>query len=301
MTIVARTLDRVVRRTVRVGSSVRSTVLAMRRRRDPRVVVLAVAGFAVLSGVVVGMAARWPIAGVVVTFVLAGTAAVVAADSPPVRTRLRAFRRRAVDAVRDGLTDDESAPRERRDVGSAETHLRRAGVLVDGEGGGETPDVAPDFERTWRRRILSVGDRSEDEAVLADLLSVPRHAVELRWDSEEGALVGTVHGGRAGRWPSRAAFVADVTAVAEFRERDPEWRDLSPRMRTRALATLRLCLDWCPVCDGAVRVARVDGRAPGAESVLAATCQACTARLFEAELDPVRLEGSRLADADAEA
>lgn len=268
----------------------------MRRRRDPRVVVLVVAAFAVFSGVAVGMAARWPTAGVVVSFVLVATAGVVAADDRRLRTALRRYRRRVVDAVRRS-PDEEPAPTETPDVDSAEAHLRRAGVLV----GDENPRVDPEFERAWRRRIVSMGDRSEDEAVLADLLSVPRRAVELRWETESGVLVATVHGARAGRWPSRAAFVADVTAVAEFRERYPEWWALPSSMRTRVLAALRLYLDWCPTCDGAVSVTRVEGRAAPEVSVPAATCGACAARLFEAGLEPVSVDDARLADVDAEA
>lgn len=298
MSIVTRTLDRVVKRAVTVGSSVRSTALAMRRRRDPRVVVLLVAAFAVLSGVVVGMAARWPTAGVVVSFVLVSTAGVVVADSPRVRRRVRRSCRRAVEAVRRRLRRDESPRRDTADVESVERHLRRAGVLVD-EGENRVPSVEPSFERAWRRRILSVGDRSEDEAVLADLLSAPSRAVELGWVAEEGALVATVRGTRAGRWPSRAAFVADVTAVEEFRETYPEWWALSPPMRTRALAALRLCLDWCPTCDGTVRITHVDGHTPDADSVLAATCEGCAAHLFEAELEPVHFDRPRPRDAEA--
>jgi hypothetical protein len=265
----------------------------MRRRRDPRVVVLCVAAFAVLSGVVVGMAARWPTAGVVVSFVLVSTAGVVVADSPRVRRSCR----RAVEAVRRRLRWDESPRRGTADVEDVETHLRRAGVLVD-EGENRVPSVAPAFERSWRRRIVSVGDRSEDEAVLADLLSAPRRAVELDWVAEDGALVATVRGARAGCWPSRAAFVADVTAVEEFRDRYPEWWALSPTMRTRALAALRLCLDWCPTCDGSIRIAHVDGHTPDADSVLAATCEGCAAHLFEAELEPVHFDRPRPRDAE---
>lgn len=268
---------------------------------------LTVAAFAVLAGVVVGTVARWPTAGVVVSFVLVGTAAVVVADNPEFRAAARRLPRRAVAGARSLSSDDDPSrlPAE-SGVDPVESHLRGADLLVDGEG--DIPRIDPAFERAWRRRIVSMGDRSEDTAALADLLSVPRRDVELSWEAEDGTLVASVRDRPAGRWPSRAAFLADVTAVEEFRTRFPEWWALDSTARTRVLAALRLCLDWCPACDGAVSVSRV-GRRGGdpasarlaRESVLAATCGACASRLFEASVDPVRVDRPRRPDADAEA
>ncbi|QIB74727.1 hypothetical protein GL213_07170 [Halogeometricum borinquense] len=272
----------------------------MRRRRDPRVVVLVVAAFAVLSGVVVGMAARWPTAGIVVSFVLVSTGAVVIADNPPMRNAFREFCLRALRSVCSPLVTDRTPQPEPSDAESAEAHLKRAGLLVECDAG-PVPSVAPAFERAWRQRILSMGDRSRDEAVLAGLLTVPQRLVELEWNADEEALVATVHGTRAGQWPSRAAFVADVTAIAEFRDRYPEWWTLSPTVRGRALATLRLCLDWCPTCDGTIHVSQIDHDSTGTESVLSATCEGCAACLFEAGPDPVQFTDPRRPDADAEA
>ncbi|MDS0294866.1 hypothetical protein [Halogeometricum luteum] len=309
----ARVFDRVRRRTATAGTTLRSIALAARRRRDPRVVVLTVAAFAVLAGVVVGTAARWPTAGVVVSFVLAGTAALVVADNPALRAAVRRLPRRAVVGARGLFGGDDSRTPTDAGLDPAESRLRRADLLVDGEGGGAgAPRVDPGFERTWRRRILSMGGRSEDAAALADLLSVPRRDVELSWEAEDGTLVASVGDRSAGRWPSRAAFLADVAAVEEFRTRFPEWWALDATTRVRVLAALRLHLDWCPACDGAVSVSRVGPRGagpdphpdsphPARESVLAATCEACASRLFEASVDPVPLDRPLRRDADAEA
>ncbi|MDS0299070.1 hypothetical protein NDI76_09975 [Halogeometricum sp. S1BR25-6] len=307
----ARVLDRVRRRTATAGTSIRSIALAARRRRDPRVVVLTVAAFAVLAGVVVGTAARWPTAGVVVSFVLAGTAAVVIADNPAFRAAVRRLPRRVAAGAR-GLFADDARPSTESGLDPAELHLRRADLLVDGEA--DVPRVDPAFERTWRRRMVSMGDRSEDPAALADLLSVPAREVDLSWEADDGTLVASVRDRPAGRWPSRAAFLADVTAVEEFRTRFPEWWTLDPMTRVRVLAALRLRLDWCPVCDGAISVSRVGSPATGLgphptpahdstlanESVLAATCDACASRLFEASVEPVPLDRPLRRDADAE-
>ncbi|WP_245758356.1 hypothetical protein [Halogeometricum limi] len=284
-------------------------------------VVLVVAAFAVFSGIAVGMTARWPTAGVVVSFVLVSTAAVIVADHPSSRRRIdRCADRVSALARRLFSTDSRAQLPDAVGVGSAEAHLRRADVLVDDESG-EIPRIASDFERSWRRRILSMGHREDDPAALANLLSIPEREIDLRWEAEEGVLVASVSNERAGQWPSRAAFVADVTAVAEFRAKYPEWWTLDPPMRTRVLAALRLCLDRCPTCDGDVTLSRfdadrfdtgrrrsADGRpflgdaaARDGDSVLAATCAGCDARLFEAEVDRVDFDASYQPDADAEA
>lgn len=268
----------------------------MRRRRDPRVVVLGVATLAVFSGVAVGTAARWPVAGVVVSFVLVGTIAVVAADTPAVRRRIATGARRVRGRISAVRSADDAAPPVPADVTSADDRLRRAGVVRERDG--DSPRLSPDFERGWRRRIVSVGDRSDDAAALADLLSVSESDVDLSWNPEERALVASVRGRCVGRWPSRAAFVADVTAVEEFRARYPEWWTLTSTARTHALTTLRLCLDWCPVCDGTLSVrdeppSRTDSDGP------VVVCDCCRARLFAPGLETGQFDAAPPLDAGA--
>lgn len=296
--VVHRTIDGVTRRVASLFGSLRSEAAAMGRRRDPRVVVLSMATLAVVAGVVVGTIARWPLAGVVLSFVLAGTLAVVyaAPDAPEFRDgNLRAFsatfRRRTGRRTADNPAQTAS--------GTAERRLREAGILVEENG---VPRVERDFESAWRRRIVSMDGRDGDAAALASLMQVPEADVTLEWEAEESSLVATVRGERAGNWPSRSAFVADVTAVAEFRSAFPEWWSLSPAMRTRVLSALRLCLDWCPACDGSLTVGeRPTSAFDETGTVLASTCEACGADLFAAELDSERLAPSTvLADADAE-
>ncbi|MFC6824882.1 hypothetical protein [Halopelagius fulvigenes] len=279
-----RTIDDVARHTASLFGSIRSTATAVRRRKDPRVIVLAVATFAVVAGVVVGLVARWPLEGVVLSFLLTATlAAVYATSGPPafrggeIRAFSATFRRRT-----GGRTADESAARSESEAGdvSAERLLQEAGLLADdagvrnaaayeaavrGHDAAELPRIARDFESEWRRRIVDMDGRDGDAAALASLLRVPEEDVELEWDPEGPALVASVRGQRAGNWPSRAAFVADVTAVAEFRSAFPKWWSLSPAMRTRVLAALRLCLDWCPACDGSLSIDRRPSRTGDAD------------------------------------
>jgi hypothetical protein len=299
---VYRTIDGTTRRVVSILGSLRSEATGAGRRRDPRAVVLGTAALAVLAGAVVGTAARWPLAGVVLAFVLVGTVAVVYA-APDVLgrvfDRLRALSDGLGGGVRSRWSVTRSAPASTAepDAGSAERLLRDAGLVVDD--GENVPRVARDFESAWRRRIVSIGARDADASTLASLLDVPAGEVDLRWRPNDASLVAYVEGRRAGSWPSRAAFVADVTAVAEFRSSFPRWWSLSPAMRTNVLAALRLGLRWCPVCDGSLAVARRAGLGDDAP-VLASTCRACDARLFEAPLGDATFESPNAStDADA--
>jgi hypothetical protein len=91
-----------------------------------------------------------------------------------------------------------------------------------------------------------------------------------------------------GRWESRAAFATDLAAARLLADRAPDWPALTDSQRGRALAAVRACLDFCPVCTGDVEL--------GAErvstccqeyDVVVADCQDCGARLFESRVDPL--------------
>jgi hypothetical protein len=259
------------------------------------VVVLVVAALAVVVGLLVGMVAQWPTTGVVLAFVAAGVLTFVLLGS--VTALFADISSRVRDLLTSNRTPFENDPTDAAgDTESTESRLRVAGLLAGDDG----PRLSADFEREWRRRIVSMDGREADESALASLLCLPESDVDLSWQAT-GVLVASVDGRRAGKWPSRAAFVADVTAVSAFRDAFPEWWSLSATERTRALAVLRLCLDWCPSCDGPLRIERLDAVPDGDRPpVLASTCEACDARLFEAELEPLPLDPPETAP-DAEA
>ena len=53
------------------------------------------------------------------------------------------------------------------------------------------------------------------------------------------------------------------------------------------LATIRLYLDTCPLCDGTLTLTRAPARASVfAEKVVVLTCTACDSRLFESGFSP---------------
>ncbi|MFC5136046.1 MULTISPECIES: hypothetical protein [Haloferacaceae] len=169
------------------------------------------------------------------------------------------------------------------------TALVEAGVLLE--------DPAVDdfvleerFHDAWRREARTLADANADEEVLADFLEVD--------DPESVALVDRgrayaayIEDEPAGRWESRQAFLADLAAAAVLDDRWDGWSELSTARRSELLGSLRLFIETCPTCDGTVTLdTTVVESCCRTYDVLAATCDACGARLFEADVDPAALE-----------
>ena len=81
--------------------------------------------------------------------------------------------------------------------------------------------------------------------------------------------------------------MADVAAEEELRERHPAWHRLGFDERTEILGALRLWLERCPECDGPVTLGEetVESCCRSID-VIAATCEECGARVFEAQFSP---------------
>lgn len=144
------------------------------------------------------------------------------------------------------------------------------------------------FRNAWYDRIERLRERSDaDENV--DLLfegldiDPERVRIEAYGDAYEAYIDDT----RVGQWESRAAYLADIAAEAEFRERHPAWHRMGFDERTEVLGALRLWLERCPTCDGPVTLGEetVESCCRSID-VIAATCDECGARVFEAQFSP---------------
>ena len=150
--------------------------------------------------------------------------------------------------------------------------LETAGVVT------ETDDdlaLTEAFRADWRRRIEQVGDAPT--RYLALLLEADPEALSIV-DVSDGVSVRD--GSRAstrevGEWPSRAALVADVAAFVALAESVPAFEELDGAERDELVARLRVFLEDCPTCDGAlIEEADGDGMMP------AISCGDCGAALF---------------------
>ncbi|MFB6161238.1 MAG: hypothetical protein ABEJ61_08690, partial [Haloferacaceae archaeon] len=162
-----------------------------------------------------------------------------------------------------------------------EAALRRLGAVTDRERDDDLRET-DGFRDAWRERV--VARRGDDAAAegLAAVLDVDPG--RLAFETAGDAFVATLDGRPAGRWPSRAAFRADVAAASVLRERGDGWVDLDVDRRSALLDGLRLFLETCPACDGPVTLDEtVVESCCRSIDVVAATCADCGARLFEVE------------------
>ncbi len=186
------------------------------------------------------------------------------------------------DRALDGTVDGDGRP-----IGPGRT-LLNAGVLR------EDPAVddyvlEESFHVAWIDRATTVADRDGDATELARFLDVDPELVSL---VDRGyAFVASLDGEWIGQWESRSAFVADMAAAAVLAERFDEWSTLSTARRSELLGGLRLFVERCPTCDGTVTLGTTVVESCCRQyDVLAATCDDCGARLFEADVDPDALE-----------
>lgn len=163
-----------------------------------------------------------------------------------------------------------------------ESALLRADVLTECD---DVDDLCltPAFQAAFRERIAALRREDTTRDELATILDVD--APRLTFDDHGTAFVASVSGRRIGQWESRAAFRADVAAAKVLDERAEEWQRLDVDARGRLLTGIRLFVETCPDCDGAVTVEEdVVESCCRSIDVAAASCVDCGARLFETEL-----------------
>ncbi|AUX10291.1 hypothetical protein AArcSl_2673 [Halalkaliarchaeum desulfuricum] len=174
--------------------------------------------------------------------------------------------------------------------------LLSAGVLVEDP---ETMDfvLESEFAAAWISRARLYADADTDEALLAAFLEIDEDDLEgreLGFEWRGLAFVAHLGNERIGRWESRSAFVADMAGADVFARRWDGWNAVPVAHRGELLGGLRLFLDTCPRCDGAVSLdQRVVESCCRSYDVVAATCDGCGDRLFEADVPPGVAEASQ--------
>ncbi|AEH38608.1 hypothetical protein [Halopiger xanaduensis] len=145
-------------------------------------------------------------------------------------------------SVTDGAFDSEASSR-------AETLLRSIDLVATPPG--STPlRLESAFESARRERLHEIRTQDAQREVLAARLGTAPGRVTLAVTGD--GFVATRDDERIGCWPSNAAFLADLAAAETLDERRPDWRGLEPDEQGIVLTALRLFLDRCPNCDGAL-------------------------------------------------
>jgi hypothetical protein len=144
------------------------------------------------------------------------------------------------------------------------------------------------FRSAWYERIERLREaENEDEGITALFDGLDVESDRVRVASHGDAYEAYIDDTRVGQWESRAAYLADLAAEGELRERHRGWHRLGFDARTEVLGSLRLWLDRCPSCEGPVTLGEdtVESCCRSID-VIAATCESCSSRVFEAQFSP---------------
>ncbi|KTG08360.1 hypothetical protein AUR64_19195 [Haloprofundus marisrubri] len=193
-------------------------------------------------------------------------------------------RRRAAQTVDAASADTET-------VGTDGTTLDTEAFLVDVGALRESDDaddvaLEESFERAWYHRIDALRDGDGGVGQLARTVGVSTDRLSL---SDHGnAVAAWLDDDWLGQWESREAFAADMAASAELDDRVDVWSEFPVDVRGQLLSGLRACIERCPVCGGTVGLGThaVESCCQSYD-VVAATCEHCEVRYFEAEYDTV--------------
>lgn len=152
--------------------------------------------------------------------------------------------------------------------------------------------LTPGFREAWHDRIAARREASDPDADVDEGIAALFEGVDVDLDRVSVQEYGDAYDAyvddlRVGQWESRGAFLADVAAEAELRARHPAWERIGFDARMEILGALRLWLDRCPTCEGPVTLDEetVESCCRSID-VVAATCDDCGARLFEAQFSP---------------
>ncbi|MDS0476141.1 hypothetical protein [Natrinema sp. 1APR25-10V2] len=145
------------------------------------------------------------------------------------------------------------------------------------------------FEADWFDEIEPLDEAGVDAAAAVDAFGFDADPDEFQLDSQGDTYRLLSRSGGAGRWPSRAALIADVAASRSLSSWVDDWDAVPPETKGEILNGLRMFLETCP-SGGTVQMGEeVVESCCSSHEVVAVTCEETGERLFE----------QRLADVDA--
>lgn len=149
------------------------------------------------------------------------------------------------------------------------------------------------FEQQWFGHIDDIDPHVHGLDVLLSGTSLADEidSSTVSFDRQGTAFVALVDGTRIARWESEAACRADIAAARLLQSSSPGWERLSFLERSEVAGSLRLWLEQCPDCAAQVAFDQETVSSCCYErKVLAATCNECGVRLFEANVTNDMLE-----------
>lgn len=138
------------------------------------------------------------------------------------------------------------------------------------------------FEDAWLAAIETVDERGLDAAAAIDAFDFDADPDAFALEARGDAYVLAADHGPVGRWPSRAALLADVAASHVLADWTPDWETIDSQTRGQVLNGLRMFLETCPGAGGEISMTAetVDSCCTSHE-VVAVVCDETGDRLFE--------------------
>lgn len=107
---------------------------------------------------------------------------------------------------------------------------------------------------------------------------------ELHIDSNnpENDVIAYTDSKHVGHWESRAAFLADISAAVELSKQYLDWNELVVEERSQVVSGLRIFLEECPTCTGAIEMGEeIVESCCRSREVVAVSCTDCGSRILE--------------------
>ncbi|TYL40384.1 hypothetical protein CV102_02070 [Natronococcus pandeyae] len=136
-------------------------------------------------------------------------------------------------------------------------------------------------------RVAGLPEEPLDRALVADLYGIEPESVTVEDRSYPAVKIGR----RIHKWPSEAAFAADIATHQALSELTERWTDVPQAQRIELLEVLRSFHDSCPTCGGPITMSEdtIESCCRSYE-VLALNCEGCSAPLLE--IDPNEIGGA---------
>ncbi|WP_128478846.1 hypothetical protein [Halorussus pelagicus] len=144
--------------------------------------------------------------------------------------------------------------------------------------------LSESFRSAWHDNMESINEDGSEKSLLSDVLDVEEE--KLEFEEHDEAMVAQYDDGRLGQWESRAALVADLGAAKVLEDSYADWDDLTVTNQSRVLSGLRIFLETCPDCGGAIQMEQdtVESCCRTMD-VVAVSCSECDSRILEVEHD----------------
>ncbi len=150
---------------------------------------------------------------------------------------------------------------------------------------GEDLRLTDAFDGKWVDAMELVESEGIDAASVDEALGLELTVADAVIVEQGDAHVLRTDAGIAGRWPSRAALLADIAACRVLTEWDPDWDERQPAAKGQFANALRLFLERCPTGGPVTMGEEVVESCCSSHDVIAVTCEESGERLFEQRVD----------------